>query len=165
MTLYLLRHGEADWPDWDKPDDERPLTKRGKKEMRRVAALLRELGIKPAVVLSSPLPRAWQTAEIVAEDLGTELREESALGPGFNAARFKSIVGKDHGDDIMIVGHEPSFSTVIRAVTGGNVKLAKAGVARVEVEDDGVTGRLIWLLPPKVANACRQDWRGLSRRE
>ena len=157
MTVYFLRHGEADWPNWDRPDDERPLTKKGKKEMGRVAALLRELAIKPAVVLSSPLPRAWQTAEIAAEDLGTELREESALRPGFNTARFKAIVGKDHGDEIMIVGHEPSFSTVIRAVTGGNVKLTKAGVARVEVEDDGITGRLIWLLPPKVANACARD--------
>ena len=32
MDLYFLRHGEADWPDWEKSDDERPLTKRGKRE-------------------------------------------------------------------------------------------------------------------------------------
>ncbi len=53
----------------------------------------------------------------------------------------------------MIVGHEPDFSTVIGALTGGNVKLSKAGVARLDLENDGTAGRLIWLLPPKFAKA------------
>lgn len=150
MTLYLLRHGEADWPEWDKPDDERPLTKKGKKEMRRVAEFLRKLQVAPSLILSSPLPRAWQTAEIVAEYLGVELREENALRPGFNPARFQTILRRNQDAELMIVGHEPDFSAVIRALTGGNVKLAKAGIARVDL--DGATGRLIWLLPPKVAN-------------
>ena len=47
MQLYFLRHGEADWPDWDKTDDERPLTKRGKKEMQEVARFLGRLKVRP----------------------------------------------------------------------------------------------------------------------
>ena len=151
MTLYFLRHGQADWPEWDRPDDERPLTKKGKKEMRRVARFLGDLQVAPSLILSSPLPRAWQTAAIVAESLDVEVREEAALGPGFNAAKLKTILRRHQDAELMIVGHEPDFSTVIQALTGGSVKLAKAGLARVELEDDGTAGRLLWLLPPKVA--------------
>ena len=43
MKLCFLRHGEADWPNWDKPDDERPLTGRGRKEMKRVAKFIERL--------------------------------------------------------------------------------------------------------------------------
>ena len=151
MTVYFLRHGEADWPGWDKPDDERPLTKRGKKEMRRVARFLCELEIAPSLILSSPLPRAWQTAEIVAEYLDVPLREESALGKDFNAAKFATILRRNPVAELMIVGHEPDFSAVIQALTGGDVKLAKAGIARVDLDDGGTAGRLIWLVPPKVS--------------
>ena len=57
MNLYLVRHGAADWPHWNKPDDERPLTDAGKKEVARVARLLKLLDVE-GTVFSSPLPRA-----------------------------------------------------------------------------------------------------------
>ncbi|HEY2568989.1 MAG TPA: phosphoglycerate mutase family protein, partial [Candidatus Udaeobacter sp.] len=62
MKLYFLRHGQADWPNWKKPDDERPLTKRGKREMRDVAKFLDRLKVRPDLIVTSPLPRAAQTA-------------------------------------------------------------------------------------------------------
>ncbi len=52
MELYFLRHGEAEWPDWKKSDDERPLTKRGKKEMHEVGAFLVRLKVRPELVLT-----------------------------------------------------------------------------------------------------------------
>ena len=149
MKLYLLRHGLADWPAWDRPDDERPLTNAGRKEMRRVAKFLRELKVRPGLILSSQLPRAWQTAEIAAEILEVELREERDLNPGLNAARLQKLIGRHDGDDLMLVGHEPDFSAVIRALTGGDVKLAKGGIARIDLAEGTERGRLIWLLPPK----------------
>src|SRR6184192_1996819 len=79
MKLCFLRHGEADWPNWNKPDDDRPLTERGRKEMKRVAKFLERLKFSAATILTSPLPRASQTAEIVAECLGIELKTEPAL--------------------------------------------------------------------------------------
>ena len=151
MKLYLLRHGKADWPDWDKPDDERPLTTDGKREMRRIAQFLAETNVAPAAILSSPLPRAWQTAEIAAGALGLQVQEEPALRPGFTAAKARALIKRSKGGDLMIVGHEPDFSGVVRALTGGMVKLGKGGIARVDVDDDGTAGRLIWLIPPKVA--------------
>ena len=151
MKLYLLRHGKADWPDWTEPDDERPLTKEGKGEMRRIARFLHDVNVAPAVVLSSPLPRAWQTAEIAAGALGVELREEPVLRKGFTAAKARALIQRAKGADLMLVGHEPDFSAVIRALTGGTVKLGKGGIARLDLDDDAAAGRLTWLIPPKVA--------------
>ena len=148
MKLYLLRHGLADWPDWKRPDDERPLTKEGKKKMRRMAKLLRKLSVRPALILSSPLRRAWQTAEIAAKFLEVELREERDLVPGFNAAGLRKMIRRHEGDDLLLVGHEPDFSGVIRALTGGEVKLAKGGIARIDLAEGTERGRLVWLMPP-----------------
>src|SRR5258708_36676992 len=83
MQLYFLRHGEADWPGWTKPDDERPLTDFGKKEVRQGAKFLNRLKGKPDVIVSSPLPRALQTAEVATETLKKKLRPDEALAPGF----------------------------------------------------------------------------------
>jgi len=151
MKLYFLRHGKADWPDWDRPDDERPLTKQGKKEMRRVAELLRELEVEPALILSSPLPRALQTAEIVAERLSIELKQDPALAPGFSRANLQKILSRTRKRDLMIVGHEPDFSMTITALTGGRIKLAKGGLARVDLDNPAGDGRLVWLIPPAAA--------------
>lgn len=151
MKLYLLRHGKADWPEWEKPDDERPLTKKGRREVRRVAKMLCKLKASPRIILTSPLPRAQQTAEIAAKHLCVRVHEERALGKGFSAAKLREMLKRNKVDELMIVGHEPDFSAVIRAVTGGDVELAKAGVARVDVDEQGEGGRLNWLLPPKLA--------------
>ena len=152
MKIYFLRHGKADWPDWKRPDDERPLTKEGKREMERIGEFLRELKIEPAVVLSSPLPRAWQTAEYAARALGVNLEEELALAKGFSAAKLRGFLKRAKGGDLMIVGHEPDFSTVIRALTGGDVRIGKGGIARVDLQHGtAMNGRLVWLIPPKIA--------------
>ena len=151
MLIYFLRHGEADWPDWKKPDDERPLTEKGKKEMHEVGAFLANLSVKPDVVLTSPLPRASQTAEIAARYIDAKCVEEKLLEPGFGRSELKKIVKKRGGDSVMLVGHEPDFSKTVCKLTGGRVKLAKAGVALVEVDADLGCGKLLWLVPPKIA--------------
>jgi phosphohistidine phosphatase len=154
MKLCFLRHGEADWPDWDKPDDERPLTERGRKEMKRVAKFLERLKFAPDAILASPLPRASQTAEIVAMRLGIEFKTETALAHGFNIERLRRLLAKADADCAMVVGHEPEFSSVIKELTGGEVKLSKAGVALLEVNRGCTSGRLLWLFPPKFSKAA-----------
>ncbi len=155
MQILFLRHGEADWPDWDKPDDERPLTRRGRKEMKRVAEFLERLDLCPDAILSSPLPRARQTAEIVAERVGKEVTIEPKLVHGFNSERLRDMIANTDGERIMIVGHEPEFSQVIEKLTGGRVKLSKAGVALLDIDRGGKAGELRWLFPPKIAKAAR----------
>ena len=151
MKLYLLRHGKAEWPDWDKSDDERPLTKDGKGEMRRIAQFLAKLNVAPSLILSSPLPRAWQTAEIAADVLGVQLQEEPTLRKAFTAAKLRALVKRAKGSDLMLVGHDPDFTDVIRDLTGAIVKLGKGGIARIDLDAEGAAGRLIWLFPPKIA--------------
>ena len=150
MKLYFLRHGKADWPNWDRPDDERPLTDEGKKEVAAVAKLLSHLEIAPAV-LTSPLPRASQTAEIAAKYLKAKVRLEPLLRPGFDAASLGKILKKFSGKSLMVVGHEPDFTRTIFQLTGGNTKMSKAGVALIELEIRPMKGLLRWLVPPKFA--------------
>ena len=151
MRLYFLRHGEADWPNWDRSDDERPLTERGKKEMRKVAKFLRELDVPLDDIVSSPLVRARQTADIVAKRFDLHVREHQALGAGFSVAALKSISQEYPVDHLMIVGHEPSFSRVIGELTGGDCKMSKGGVALVDLDPGEMRGRLLWLFPPRLA--------------
>ena len=118
MRLYFLRHGPADWPDWKKPDDERPLTKAGRKEVHEVGELLTALRVQLDVILTSPLPRAAQTADIAAEHLKVRAREEKLLAPGFTAEDLKRLLRKYPQQVLMLVGHEPDFTGVIAALTG-----------------------------------------------
>ncbi len=150
MKLYLLRHGKADWPNWDKPDDDRPLTDEGRKQLAAVAKMLARLEIAP-VILTSPLPRASQTAEIAGKHLREKIRVEPLLRPGFDAGKLKKILQDFSGDSLMIVGHEPDFTRTIFQLTGGNTKLPKAGVALVDLDISSMKGELRWLVPPKFA--------------
>jgi phosphohistidine phosphatase len=149
MKLYILRHGKADWPDWDKDDSERPLTEDGIKEMRRAAKFFKAIGVAPATIFSSPLPRAWQTAQLAHRQIGGELQLEAKLSPGATTRVVKSLL-KAQDEDVMIVGHEPDLSEIIRGLTGARVKMSKAGLARIDFDKEG-KARLIWLLPPKIS--------------
>lgn len=149
MKVYFLRHGEADWPHWDQPDDDRPLTKNGRKEARQVVKFLHELKVRPDAILSSPLPRAYETAALAAKQLKRAVTVEKALGKGFEVQKFWKLLQKNPGDELLLVGHEPNFSEVLQALTGARIKIAKAGVACVDL--DGEAGTLVWLFPPKMA--------------
>jgi phosphohistidine phosphatase len=152
MRLYFLRHGIADWPDWDPArDHERPLTKDGVKKMKEQARALADLGLKIDAILSSPYARAYQTADIVAGKLGLEVKAEPLLAPGFNSDKLAEIA-RSFADDqaLLLVGHEPNFSMVIAEITGGGrVQMKKGTLARVDVNRE-LQGELVWLLPPKV---------------
>ncbi len=154
MYLYFFRHGQADWPDWDQSDDKRPLTGRGRKEIRKIAGFLKKLEIELDQIIASPLPRAKQTAAIVAERFKLRLRSDRILEPGFDAAGLRQLLRKYRGDNVMIVGHEPDFSMVLCHLTGASLKLSKAGLALVELDGEGKCGRLLWLFPPKIAKTA-----------
>ncbi|MDP9004822.1 MAG: phosphohistidine phosphatase SixA [Verrucomicrobiota bacterium] len=150
MKFYLLRHGKADWPDWSQPDDERPLTSKGRDEVAAVAKLLRQLEVAP-VIVTSPLPRASQTAEIAGKYLKATVHEEPLLRPGCDAEDLRKVLKKFPVESVMIVGHEPDFTRIIFQLTGGRTKMSKAGVALIELEPSGMNGELRWLVPPKFA--------------
>ena len=155
MELYFLRHGEADWPDWNKSDDERPLTKSGKREMHDVARFLDRLKVRPDLIVTSPLPRASQTAEIAADYLKAKLRKDELLAPGFGMSELRTVFKRHHSKVLMLVGHEPDFTNVISGLTGASLKLSEAGVALVDADPESEEGRLLWLFPPKFARKSK----------
>ncbi len=161
MQLYFLRHGLAeDREQWTNNDDQRPLTAKGKKRMAKEGKRMKELGIEPNIILTSPLVRAKQTAEIAAEqlDLENKVKEDARLGPGFAVPAVKEILSeyRDAGS-IMLVGHEPDFSETVGSLVGsGRVVCKKGGLALVELEQlDSLQGELVWLLSPSLlADDC-----------
>jgi phosphohistidine phosphatase len=156
MELYFLRHGAAEKRgDWPGDDASRPLTEDGKTAVRAVARLLAAAGVRPDVVVSSPLVRARQTAEVAVEELGhtASVIEDERLAGGLEARHLASLLADlRRPERVMLVGHEPDFSRVIGELTGGRVVCKKGGIARVDVIDDKeLRGDLVWLVPPRLA--------------
>jgi phosphohistidine phosphatase len=156
MEIYFLRHGDAGTAaGWKGGDAERPLSKEGTARMEKEAAAIAR--VRPAVdaILTSPLLRARQTAEIVAKKLrlADAMVLEERLAPGFGTAELKQILKERRASrGLMVVGHEPDFSRVIAAcIGGGSVECKKGSLARVDMDDiSSLTGVLVWLLPPRV---------------
>jgi phosphohistidine phosphatase len=155
MILYFLRHGLAGVrKEWHGDDARRPLSKKGMKNMAMQARALARLDLQLHVIITSPLTRAAQTADIIAEELKMvpQLKQDERLQPGFGRDHLVQVLA-DHpqAKNIMLVGHEPDFSQTISALTGGGkVILKKGGLARVDITTtDSLQGDLVWLLPPK----------------
>ena len=142
MILLLVRHGIAEDASPGGSDRDRRLTPRGRSRMRQVAAGLRRLKVRPAAIVTSPLPRAAETAAIVAEVLGghAEPRELDALATGTTPAiALRALRAVGGGDPLMVVGHEPTLSGLASLILTGSpdalvIDLRKGGVIVIEVE-------------------------------
>jgi phosphohistidine phosphatase len=155
MRLYFFRHGLANHDSWDRPDFERPLNDLGKEKTARAAAVLSRLDLKLGLILTSPLVRARQTAEILVEnlDLPVGLEIDDRLAPGFDIQDLQGLLRQYAAfGNLMVVGHEPDFSEVIGDLIGGaDVVVKKGSLARVDLFDvHPANGELVWLLPPKM---------------
>lgn len=153
MRIYFLRHGDAEDRRAGLADPERRLTEEGIQEMRDVARGMTRLGLDLDRILTSPYLRARETAEIAAEalELQGRLREEPRLRSG---CEFPDLVAALEGvapeERVLVVGHEPDFSTLISTlIGGGNVRMRKAGLAAVEwTPPQPGQGELLFLLAP-----------------
>src|SRR4051794_15073951 len=93
LVIHLLRHAHAgDSTTWEGPDEQRPLTKRGRHQAERLGRFLVANGTRPDAIVSSPRIRALQTAEIVAAALGMDIRLDLRLGDGYDLAELERIV-------------------------------------------------------------------------
>src|SRR4029450_7649519 len=101
MQLYFLRHGEADWPDWTKPDDERPLTDFGKKELRQVAKVLHRLNVKPDFIVTPPPPRTLDPPRAAAERPKPRLRRDGAFEPGVGISELGTVLKRHRAKVLM----------------------------------------------------------------
>ena len=166
MNLYLMRHGialPADDPSVS-DDRERPLTQKGIKRMRKAARGVRRLKIPFDAVLTSPLVRARQTADIIADALGIEARVEeiSGLAPENTVEQLMFGLTRYHDrEHLLLVGHEPLLSDALshlldlRQPSTVRIELKKGSLCRVEVDAPPAAspGRLHWLLTSKQLRA------------
>ncbi len=154
MRLYLIRHASA-VPSGTPgiPDDERPLTPAGEKKWKRAARGLARLLKRPDALLTSPLPRAWRTAEIAASAWG---RVEATPADVLAHGRFEEweAVLSGYGPDarVALVGHEPHLSGLLARLVGADavrMPFKKGGVAVVDLPGPlSGGGTLVAVLPP-----------------
>ncbi len=161
MKLYLLRHGIA----LDriggaiKSDADRPLTKEGEVQTSQVALGLAKIGVKANLVISSPLVRARQTADIILDILakGTQMQITNSLAPGCIVSDlYKFLLPFSQLEEIFLVGHEPDMGriagTLLWAGPDLHIPFKKAGVCRIDIVDvpPSRPGILKWFLTPKI---------------
>jgi phosphohistidine phosphatase len=135
--IYLLRHGEAEEGDGD--DAARRLTPKGERQSRAAGEALAAMGAEIDACLTSPKVRAADTARLACETLRLEPETANELRGG----PFDSLSLAAGSGDVLLVGHEPDFSSEVARLTGARVKLRKGGLAIV----DGST--LVALLRPR----------------
>ena len=156
--LYLVRHAIAEergdkWPD----DTKRPLTKQGIDRFAQAVKGLRAIDLTLDEVLTSPLVRARQTAEILAAGLKhpPTVKTLDALSPGHSPAAVVSAVGKvARRPRVALVGHEPDLGELAAYLIGAGKPLPfrKGGVCRIDLLEESVTPQwtLVWFMPPRI---------------
>ncbi|WP_016950588.1 phosphohistidine phosphatase SixA [Anabaena sp. PCC 7108] len=161
MNLYLFRHGIAEEHQPGLKDEERQLTKEGRQKTEKVAQKLVKLDLHFHLILSSPLVRAHQTAEILIEaGLSSQLEISDHLTPGSNIKNWLTDwLEPRNFDDItqlILVGHEPCLSNWAENLLWGEAKgslvLKKAGMIGIKLPETGSPlgySQMFLLTPPK----------------
>lgn len=162
MILWFIRHARAvDREETTLTDFQRPLTPKGRKQFSILCRKLAKRLEPPQLLLTSPLIRAVQTAEIVRREFDiseSACRVDERLSPDFDLQKLKAILqdmASQQPDlkSLAIVGHEPSFGvTLSETIGGGSISLAKGAIAEVEFSPlpNPEESRLKWLIVPKL---------------
>lgn len=153
MLLYFLRHAEAEDGN---VDFDRRLTPKGLEQADKVGAFCRSFGLKPDVLLTSPVIRARQTADAVGKALKVPVEVADWMACGMTFPTFVSGMADQRGE-VMLVGHEPDFSEVVACLLGlpnpDALKIRKASLTAVDAAVVGpgagqlqfsVPARLMW---------------------
>jgi phosphohistidine phosphatase len=158
IELYLVRHAQAaergpDWPD----DTVRPLTPDGAVRFRKAVAGLAGMGLQIDLVLTSPLVRCRQTAEILASGLPGRPRTQAvdALAPGAGVTAVMTEIARvARRPRVAVVGHEPDLGALAARLLGLKraPEFKKGAVCRIDVDSlpPGGPGRLVWFVPPRM---------------
>ena len=158
LELYIIRHGLAGKRSEDLTlDDERALTKKGKEQMRDIAKVLKKLEINFDKVLTSPLLRAMETAEIVNKYCGNtnKVTITNLLSPEASFNNLIKYLNKFKDEKVAIVGHDPflsSFASYCLSKSKNSfINLKKGGVLMLEIDQIIKPGKstLSWSIEPK----------------
>lgn len=159
MHVYLLRHGIAEDQQPGVGDADRGLTVDGRRKLRHVLKSVAEAGAKPSLILSSPLKRAVQTAEIAATSLGYrgEILRTKVLMPGSSPEPvWEEIRVHKNEEELVLVGHNPLFDALGPFLLGTpnlQMDFKKGAILRVDIENFGAQPRgiLRWYIIAKLS--------------
>jgi phosphohistidine phosphatase len=159
MQLYLLRHGIAEDGRVGTSDADRALTAEGRRKLRQVLTRAAKAGVKPDLIISSPLKRALQTAEIAKNVLGygEAISRSNALTPGADPKEsWSEIRAHSAADCLLLVGHNPLFSSLAGFLLGtaeAQIDFKKGALMRIDFEKISLQPRgvLRWYLTPRLA--------------
>ncbi len=160
MHLYLIRHGIAAAPEEYKTDEERPLTKEGDRKTRKIAQRLYELDIQFDLILTSPLLRTQQTAQILQTvGLSSQTETSPALAPSGDIRNWLEWYRQWQETglrSLALVGHQPDLAnwaeTLLWSQTRDALILKKAGIIGLLLPETGSPvgcSQMFWLTPPK----------------
>jgi phosphohistidine phosphatase len=158
LELYLIRHGVAAERGADYPDDsKRPLTSDGMSRMRKEAKALAALGVDFDHILSSPLVRTKQTADILAQAMPSQppVTTSDSLAPaGTPTAVFQELGKHMRKARIAVVGHEPNIGELAARLIGSRtpIEFKKGAICRIDFEvfPPKGHGHLRWFVTPRM---------------
>ena len=159
MKLYLVRHGEAVSSD---VDPARPLSRRGRTEVRRVAHFLARAGVSPQSIRHSGKRRAEQTAELLADALGTTtpVEELPGLDPHDPTDEFLYIL-REWTEDTMVVGHLPFLEKLVSRLLVGdeNASIVSFSPATMVCLERAEAGQwyVVWMVRPELVARVERD--------
>ena len=181
LNLYILRHANAGTRRANpKLDMKRPLDKEGKQHCFQLAHVLNGLNLSFDVIISSPLKRCLQTAQLVGTEMGYDAKvlHAEALQPGADYTQFQRLLTECRTyQSVLMVGHNPNVTNFIGHLIGDStgdmsgeahqgpparVRLRKGSIARITVERG--PGLLQWLLEPRIVRALYTTSMKSSRR-
>jgi phosphohistidine phosphatase len=155
LKLWLARHGEAVGADVAGSDFARRLTDVGRQRLSALARWLIERESPPELILHSPLVRARQTAETIAEEIGLDpvvIRVEPLLEPGIDTADLLKRITSSGAGQVLCIGHQPDMSRCLaEMIGGGHFQYSPGTIAGVEFSGPVVrhAGSLRWLADPR----------------
>ena len=130
MQLYLVRHADATPGD---PDELRPLSDEGREQARELGERMRDDGVVPDVVLTSPLLRARETGDALARATGATSQADERLAPGATAETLREAIS-GRGEQVVVVGHQPDCGRIAATLSGGEEpRFPPAGMAVIEL--------------------------------
>ncbi|MCU1277801.1 MAG: sixA1 [bacterium] len=152
MELFLIRHAHAVDGDGMR-DDDRPLSKEGRKQALDVGGALARQKVRFARIVTSPLVRAVETAELVAVALGYDgaLDVHDAMRPDGSWKHLLRELLQKHGDEpLALVGHEPTIGHYLsKLVHQKGLSMSKGAVVRLDWHDAETPAGVVWTLSPK----------------
>lgn len=157
MQIYILRHGEAELREAQKPDAGRALTSGGRLEVRRVLNVARAAKLAPDYIFTSPLLRARQTATVAAKLFDTKnvVETKNLLPAGSPQAMWKELDALRDAEQVLLAGHEPQLGHLIRFLLEAPVALDMKKGTLVRIDSAGRLGPprgvLKWMLTPRLA--------------